>query len=167
MGWVAFSIVLVGFTYLALRFPEFRRVLRWIAIGAVLLVLGFFVILFFIDLKEARRREAARSMIKPEQVELVAPVMTISFGSGMITGRVKNGSPYPLKSFQFAVQVTECPTTGECQVIGEDRDVSVFLDVPSLQVREFSGYAALSGTPIPASFNWTYEIREVEADIDD
>lgn len=159
LAWVlAFGIV----GYFLYKSSKFRK---YSAIGAGgLLALGL-LIWGGMWVYESYTERQAKTLISADQLELTDFKLSQTYGSWNISGQIKNNSSYSLEGITLKVRAYDCPTesTGpDCEIIGEDDDVSMYIDVPSGQIRQTDTYVSLNNMPnIKNHFVWAYDIVEV------
>lgn len=158
MVWVIAVGLIIIFWFI---FPPFRK---FVLVVGGLLVVGIIIVLVGINNKE----QTAKSLIPSSQIALVNLELSRDYGGGYeLSGEVQNHSSHELTSATLDAKAYDCPTnsiTPNCTVIGEDKNVYVFIDVPSGQVRSINDtYVDFYGMPsIKGHFLWNYTITGTE-----
>lgn len=146
------GICLIGF--LIFYFPAFRRYSLY-AIG-VICVLAFAVYSY-----DNHKQAVAKSLISAGQLALSKVILTSNYGYD-ISGEVQNNSRYTLSDMTIEVTAFDCPgfvIDRSCRIVGDDRDVYVWVEVPPAQVRAFSGAVSLANMPaIQGHFLWQFSV---------
>jgi hypothetical protein len=154
MVWLLAIALLVVFWFV---FPPFRKF--------VLVVGGFLVLLMAGTLLYYNHEESvSRSLIPASNVELTEMRLhSDSSSSYELLGEVRNTSEHELTGVLLKVTAYDCPgpsITSSCTTIGEDNSVSIYVDVPTNQVRTIDmTYVFLPSMPAPkGTFLWSYKI---------
>jgi hypothetical protein len=162
------AILILGFIYLLIASPRFRR------IAAVGLGVTVAIVLILVGLYEQhtaaenRRREVAKSYIKTAQIELVDPRVSFSTYDGRpdrMTGRVRNNSGYDLDSVEVRLVFQDCATQNQCETV-DDEKLEIRASVPARQSRDFDQYVIGSKLSPKGQINWRYEVISVSAHVD-
>ena len=194
MEWLAFVIVVLGTIYFAIHNRGFRRGLLFTILGIALLAAVGGVVGYFNDQQNEQRRQIARTLIKPDQLEITDATLSIGTLSEM-KAIVANKSPHQLAELALKVTVVDCPANifdkfdpppppgfepvkksrpeigepfGKCSAVGEYVVREYGLKIPSRQKRAFRGYVSFPNLP-PLEQNewsWHYSIIEIVADPD-
>ena len=150
-------IVICIFIFLLYKFPTFRLVI--LVIGGVLILLVGLMLY-----NSNTKFNDSKSLIPANQIELTNLTLTKGFSLYQLHGEVKNNSAYELQDITLAVKAYDCPSstiTSDCVIVGEDDNVSTYIDVPSNQVRSLNDvtYVNLDNMPpIKGNFLWSYNI---------
>jgi hypothetical protein len=156
MAWLAGIVVLLLLVFSA----SFRKV-AGIAVPAVALIVGIFI------LNQRQSEKEARERIPANELELTDMVLTTEYGSHKIVGRIRNRSPqYTLTAIGLTVTLEDCENDSphrSCATIGEDKDHNYSVDIPPDQVRDFSGYIYPGDTKPKGKLVWHYSISYTEA----
>lgn len=142
------------------------RVIGKLAVGAVGLFVLMLAYFYYSDHQDAKRREYARTLIRPEQLELQNFQLGFDdFGTGRITGRVVNrGQDHTLRSLKLRVRIEDCVAENECVVIAEETPGFFYINVPPGQARDVS--SSIYPSPRPSfrgKWRWGYGIDQIEA----
>jgi hypothetical protein len=99
------------------------------------------------EAKEKARQAELWSRVRPEQVELRNPQLSLENLSGdrfKLSGSIKNLSNQRLGAFEIDVTARDC--ADRCEIIGHTTDV-MWVEVPPQQVRGITGVIILSDLP--------------------
>ena len=108
MEWIAFSIVVIGTIYFSIHYRRFRRGLMFTLLGVAVLAAVGGIVAYFYNQHEEQRRQVARALIKPDQIEIAEATLSIGILSEM-KAVVTNNSPYHLAELALRVTVMDCP----------------------------------------------------------
>ena len=88
--------------------------------------------------------------------------------------QVKNNSDHELTGMNMTVTAYDCPTssiTSNCETIGQDTNVDIYIDVPAHQVRAMNsnnGYVTNGGSVslynmprLKGQFLWSYDVTSI------
>jgi hypothetical protein len=177
------ALLALGIIYLALRFPEFRRLL--LILGGIV-VIGF-AILSVVAILQSRQREQererqekvsriqreqqdriSRTLIRPTEITLDDLRLGLDNGGQgfSITGRVKNNSvQHTLTYVRLKATIQDSLLSGKCETVGED-SVEIVMRVPAGQVRDFreSRYLGLSTIRLRGRLAWYYSVVEIKGE---
>lgn len=154
-------LTLVGYGYVLLAYPRFRRP----AIAAGLLVAAALAIYFTRNPPEAAREG---SLIAPSELTLDELSLERTVRGATLTGRIANGSEgYRLRDLTLQLTLRDCPAAAsppaDCPVIGEARAIAR-PDVPPGQVRALSAHFLFSDLPpLAGTLAWDWSILETRA----
>lgn len=158
---LAFVILIGILIFLGLKFPAFGK---FVLIGGGIIVL-LIVIFFWWTISDSNdKQKVAQSLIQPNQIEATNLTMKKGFSLYQLSGEIKNNSSYELTDLTFAIKAYDCPSdtiTNDCTIIGQDDDVSTYIDVPPNQVRAINDatYVNLDNMPaVRGNFLWSYSI---------
>jgi hypothetical protein len=122
MEWLALSLAFIATMFFSLHYPSFRRRLAHIAVVliattiAVVAAIGLFS--WVQGAQTEARRQAASKLIKPEQIELVEPKLTLgTFPS--LTGTILNKSKHDLAELEIMIRLSDCPAASRAASISE------------------------------------------------
>ncbi len=152
MAWLI-GIGIIAF--LCYKFPTFRVII--LVVGGIA-VLGIAWLLY----SDNHQQQVAKTLIPINQIQLT----NVRLGQGNfreLSGEARNNSSYELTGINLVVKAFDCPTdsiTADCVTIGQDNNVSIYIDVPPNQVRGISSaYVSLNDMPpIKGRFLWSYDI---------
>lgn len=154
MVWIL-VIGIIG--YLCYKFPGFR--IFTIVVG-IIIVLGTAALIYGSD----RNQQIAKSLIPTDQVQLTNLRLNKGFSLYQLSGEVTNNSSHELTDITLAVTAYDCPSdiiNSDCLTVGQDNNVSTYIDVPPNQVRALNDatYVNLDNMPpIKGTFLWSYKI---------
>ena len=154
MLWILVIGILI---FLGFKYPAFG-IFSLVCIGIIILV---FVIIIS---SSNHKQEIAKSLISIDQIQLTNLTLNKSSMSYQLSGQVKNNSNYELEDITLAVTAYDCPTntiTSDCITIGQDNNVSTYVNIPSNQVRALNDvtYVNLDNMPpVKGMFLWSYKI---------
>jgi len=162
------AILILGLLFLLIFSPAFRR---FAAIALGILVVALLLVVGWYKQNEAereRKRDAAKTLIKTNQIELVDPRVSFSSYDGRperLIGRIKNDSTYPLDSVELKLVFQDCSPQNKCETVGEVEDV-IHANVPPGQSRDFEEY--ISGPTISPKgrIEWNYRLLSVSAHVE-
>jgi len=155
MGW----LFAIGVLIAVIAFPRFRKaVLALVGVGAIAL--------FIIYQQSEREQAAAKSRVKPQEVEFTDMRLGRSqYGSSyQLTGRVRNlSTTYSISSLTLRIVLRDCITPQDCSTVG-DRNEYVIVSVPPGQTRGVDELVYFSDVPaFRGSFAWSYSVTEIKA----
>ena len=130
------------------------------SIRAVLIIIGGVLFFVVFSWQKSQSDKAEReSLVGPDQIELV----DVRYDHDKIKGRLRNNSPYEVRTVQLKLTMQDCTASG-CETVDE---ATTFLlpFVPPGQARDFDDYATFYhlGTP-HGTFKWSYAIVGMEAE---
>jgi hypothetical protein len=158
MVWIIAIGILI---FLGLKFPQFGK---FTLIGGGIIILIIALIITWSISDSNQKQKVAKSLIPVNQIELSNLRLNKGFSLYQLSGEVKNNSAYQLEDITLAVKAYDCPgntITNECTIIGEDDDVSTYIEVPSNQVRSLNDvtYVNLDNMPpVRGNFLWSYDL---------
>ncbi len=150
---------------LFIKFPVFRKftlvVVAVVAVGAMLLI-GYFQEQ---EKESARKREAAKHLVAPTSLDYQDMRLGKEYGSDYrLTGRVKNNSQYTITAITVKVSISDCDSSGHCDVVG-DKQEEHYLRIPPGQARDLNETLFMDqGTEIRNFMQWSYTITDVSAE---
>ena len=156
MVWIIAIGILI---FLGLKFPAFGK-FAFIGGGIVVLIIALIITWSVSDSNQ--KQKVAKSLIPINQIELTNLRLSKGFSLYQLSGEVKNNSAYELQDITLAVKAYDCPgntITGDCTIVGEDDNVSTYIEVPPNQVRSLNDvtYVNLDNMPsIRGNFLWSY-----------
>jgi hypothetical protein len=159
------AAVLVVAVILFVKFPAFRKLtLIIVVVGAI----AFFLLLGYFHEQEeegARKREAAKHLVAPTSLEFQDMRLEKEYGSDYrLTGRVKNNSRYTVTAISVRVSISDCDSSGHCDVVG-DKEEECYLRIPPEQARDVNETLFMDhGTEIRNTMQWNYTIPDVSAE---
>jgi hypothetical protein len=184
--------MVLGTIYFAVHYRGFRRGLAFTLVALVALVAVGGIVGWLYSQQEEQQRQVARTLIKPEQIEITDATLSIGTYSEM-KAAVTNKSPYLLVELALMVKVLDCkyydsanqPTApppgfvpdkskdgphagnivGKCTTVGQYVAREYSLNIPSGQKRAFRGYVRFDNLPPLREKEWTwhYTIQEIVA----
>ncbi|CAJ0876548.1 hypothetical protein AMST5_02796 [freshwater sediment metagenome] len=122
MEWLALSLAFVAIIFFTVHYPGFRRGIAGLA--AVLIVLTIVVVAatsFYSWVQEFRteaRRQAASNLIRPEQIGLSDPKLTLGT-SPNLSATILNKSKYDLAELEIRILLSDCPSPSRDDSISE------------------------------------------------
>ena len=150
-------IVICIFIFLLYKFPTFRVI--------IFILGGILALVIVISISSSNAKFAkSKSLIPANQIEVSNLSLNKGYSLYQLSGELKNNSAYELQDITFAVKAYDCPSstiTNDCTVVGEDDNVSTYIDVPPGQVRSLNDvtYVNLDNMPsIRGTFLWSYNI---------
>lgn len=158
-------ILILGLLYFLIASPRFRQV------AAVVLGILVVAVLIFVgwyqenQAQQRRKREAAKTYIKTDQIEVVDPRVSFASYNGSperITGRVRNNSGYVLESIDLRLIFQDCSALNQCETVDDEKS-QIHVVVPPGQSRDFDEYLYGSALSAKGKINWTYQILSVSA----
>jgi hypothetical protein len=158
MNWIVVLAIEAVTIFFIVRFSWFRDCLLIIIILAGAL-------LYYIDFQQRRENEAASIRISPNEIELTEVKFSDPFAqssSNEITGRVRNYSNrYELDTLYLKVQLVDT-YEDRSKIIGDD-EVSLWVDVPPQQVRNFKVHPNFGTLKSPkGKWNWSCSISLIK-----
>lgn len=161
------AILILGLLYWLIVSPRFRRVaaiILGIVVGAVLL----FVLWYrHNEAEQQRKREAAKTYIKTNQIELVDPRVSFSSYNGRperLSGRIRNNSTYALENVEVRLIFQDCSPQNKCETVGDEK-TQINVNVPSGQSRDFEEYLSGPAVSPKGKITWSYETLSVSAHV--
>jgi len=185
MGWLALAIVVIGTIYFAIHYRGFRRGLLFSAVGLLLLAAVGATIAWFHSQQEEQRRTVAKTLIKPEQIEISDATLSIGIGSEL-KAAITNRSSHHLAELALKVTVMDCPqnyfdkfdpvsevpkgvvgeenpftkykqaANAKCNIVGQYVVRQYGIDIPSGQKRAFSGHPYFTNLPHLKPNEWSW-----------
>lgn len=141
----------VGAIVLSVVSPGFRKFMAGLIVTVALVVLGYFL-----------NVEYDREKVSASQLQFVDLEMS-SGGSYALAGRVRNNSPYTVKSIKLKVDAKDCNDQGHCDTVGE-AEQTIYTTIPAGQVRDIAEAVYFPDSMrIEGKFEWNYSITEIEA----
>jgi hypothetical protein len=122
MEWLALSLAFIATMFFSLHYPSFRRGLAHVAVVliattiAVVAAIGLFS--WVQSLRTEARRQAASKLIKPEQIELVEPSLTLGTPPSL-AATILNKSKYDLAELEIRILLSDCPAASRAASISE------------------------------------------------
>lgn len=147
--------------FLGLKYPVFGK-FSIVVVGAIVLLA--IIIIWWTVSDSNNKQKIAKSLIPIDQIELSNLKLNKGFSLYELSGEVKNNSNYELIDITLAVKAYDCPgytITDECIIVGEDDNVSTYIDVPSGQVRSLNNVTDVNldnMPPIKGNFLWSYSL---------
>ncbi len=158
MVWIiAIGILL----FLGLKFPKFGK---FALVGGGIIILLIALIITWSVSDSNQKQQVAKSLIPINQIELSNLRLSKGFSLYQLSGEVKNNSSYELQDISLAVKAYDCPDTtitSNCTIVGEDDNVSTYIDVHPNQVRSLNNvtYVNLDNMPpVRGNFLWSYNL---------
>ena len=155
---IALFILLLIIIIVAVKFPNFRRILGVI----FFLLMGAIGVVIWQDSVE---REMEFERISTEQTKLLQMQVRpgLNSRSFVIRGRLQNlAKDYTILSIQLQATVRDCDG-GDCEIVGQE-EIAVPLEVPSSQSRDFSVTIPFSVAPeVKGEADWEYAVLKVRA----
>ena len=158
MLWIIGIGILV---FLGLAYPAFGK---FALIAGGILALVFVIFIVWTLSESSHQQQVAKSLISPDQISITNLRLSKGFSLYQLSGEVTNNSSHELTDLTFAVKAYDCPgntITSDCQTVGEDDNVSTYIDVPPGQVRSLNNVAYVNldnMPPIKGTFLWSYNI---------
>jgi len=149
-------IIVIGLLILLwYKIPQFKKIL-----GGLLIIIVVGLLLIWAS--DSHSESVAKSLIPFNQVQINGIRLINNYGSYHAYGEVKNLSKYELTGLTLMIKAYDCPSmniTADCEVIGQDGNVSPFINIPSGQTRSFDAYVSLANMPeVRGNFVWSYDI---------
>lgn len=169
MEWLALVGVTAVFVWLMVKYPKFR----YFSIGLVALVLSYSTIE---SIQNTKRRDAEKRLAKsPERKEILSFAEKETWlrldgvGSKIHGTAINKSANLTITKFRLNVIVRECGRlsgnlAGGCPIIG-DVELDVFVTIPPLQKRAFSGRPHFEDLPKvkDGEWSWNFLVLEVSA----
>ncbi len=138
-----------------LVFPPFRKFAIVVGSLIVLIIVG-------IVLNERYKESVSKSLIPTSQVQINNLRLNKEYSSYKLTGEVRNNSNHDLESVYMKIIAYDCPSfsiTPSCSIIGQDDNVSIWINIPNNQVRAIDQSIYFNNMPqVKGTFLWSYEI---------
>lgn len=154
-------IIVIGILlFFGLKYPVFGK--STLLIIAVL-VLGVILLIVISTYSGEQRLAASKSLIPLNQVTITNLRLSRGYAY-QLSGEVRNNSNHTLLDITLAVKAYDCPgytISSDCTTIGEDDNVSAYVDIPPNQVRALNSatYVQLNNMPpVQGNFLWTYDL---------
>jgi hypothetical protein len=158
------AVALVAAIILFVKFPAFRKVtLIVVGVGVVgvILLLGYSKEQ---QASNARKTEAAKHLVAPASLVFQDMRLGDQYGDYRLTGRVKNTSQYTVTGIDVKLSISDCDSSGHCDVIG-DKEEECYLRIPPGQARDIDETLFMDhGTVIRNTMRWEYTIPYVSAE---
>ena len=169
MGWIAFSIAVLGTIYFAIHSSGFRKFL----LAAMFLAGALGAIFWYNDYQKHYQRqlliEEARKRIKPGDVELVEATLSLGL-IGKLQGSITNHSAQPINHIYVFVSVYDCAKDAfykpNCNTIGQKTIELYGLSIPIGQKRGFDQYVDFPNLPKIDKWSWNGFISSFDPVID-
>jgi len=149
MTWVALVIVAIILIAMSMYYPR-------TAFG----LLGTLLVAGVIVYRLTGTNEGSRP-IAAEQLQLQNLHMKKSYADSYdLIGRIRNNADRSLREFSVLVQALDCPETTDrknCSIVGE-KNVSVYLQVPPQQARDFRENVYFGQIQPVGSLQWRYQL---------
>lgn len=162
------AILVLGLLYLLIVSPRFRRVAA-ILLGILVVTALLFVVWYYHEEAESqRKREAAKTYIKINEIELVDPRVSFSSYDGSpqrLTGRIRNNSAHALESIEVHLLFQDCSKENKCETV-EDKNEEIRASVPPGQSRDFDEFISGSHLSAKGRITWSYQVLSVSAHVD-
>lgn len=162
------AILIIGLIVLLIVSPAFRIVAA-VALGVLIVALLFLAVWYTENQSaEKRKRDAAKTLIKNNQIELVDPRVSFSAYDGRpekMTGRIRNNSTYTLQGLEVKLVFQDCLPKAQCDTVGEVHEV-IDADVPPGQSRDFEEYLSGASMSPKGQIAWTFQMLSVSAKVD-
>ena len=158
------AVLIIGLICLLIVSQRFRRVAA-VALG--ILLVGVLLLVGWYE-ENQHKRDAAKTYIKTNEIDLVDPRVSFSSYNGRpdrMSGRIRNNSGYALDSVEVRLVFQDCSPKNECETVDEQK-VEIHANIPSGQSRDFDEYLFGSAISPRGRIAWSYQTISVSAHVD-
>ena len=157
MAWLVIVVVIIA----AVAVPRFGKALVK-GVGALVVLVALAWGIF--DSRQKAEREAAKSRIKPNEIELADLRLNNGYGPGSyaLVGRVRNRSTrHSLGELHLRFTMKDCTDAGTCEIVGES-DETIYINVPPGQARDLDEHVSFARLRSPrGKHQWSFDVKEI------